>query len=251
MTAERILEELRAAGIMLTCLGDTLRASPKSRLNDHWRGCIRNHKPELLALLSELHCASSALGTGHATSEVIDLTAFAERCAVLQYDHGLSRQDAEKIAAQEVGQECIEGLHAAAIAQWCGEIHALQDLNSREGERLVSLSLDFLASDWAAMALAYGWDEIALFAVFDGPWPTLRSRLDGQGLIPAIALSLLTLKLVEIDAGVAILSSRAGSRLRHQRILPGTQYCDVWWRVLGQQAPQSTSIKSTIWGRNA
>lgn len=251
MTAERILEELRAAGIMLTCLGDMLRASPKSRLNDHWRGCIRNHKPELLALLSELDCTFSPSGGPRANSEVIDLTAFAERCAVLQYDHGLSRQEAERTAAREVGQECIEGVHAAAIEQWRDEIHTLQNLNSREGERLVSLSLDFLASDWAAMALACGWDEIALFAVFDGPWPTLRSRLDGQGLIPAIALSLLTLKLVEIDAGVAILSSRAGSRLRHERILPGTQYCDVWWRVLGQHASQSAHIKSTLWGRNA
>jgi hypothetical protein len=243
VTAERVLAELRAAGIILTCMGDKLRASPKSRLTDHWRGCIRNHKPELLALLSELHCASSALGTGHATSEVIDLTAFAERCAVLQYDHGLSRQDAERMAAQEVGQECIEGLHAAAIAQWCGEIHALQDLNSREGERLVSLSLDFLASDWAAMALAYGWDEIALFAVFDGPWPTLRSRLDGQGLIPAIALSLLAPQVVEIDVGAAILSSRTGSRLRHERFVPGAQYCDVWWSVLGLQALQGNKVK--------
>lgn len=243
MNAERILAELHAAGIILTPMGDRLRATPKSRLTDHWRGCIRNHKRELLALLSQRHGVGRRFSAACAGSKVIDITAFTERCAILQYDHGLSRQEAERIAAQEVGQECIEGLHAAAIEQWRGEIHALQDLNSREGERLVSLSLNFLASDWAALALACGWDEIALFAVFDGPWPTLRSRLDGQGLIPAIAFSLFALKLVEIDAGVAILSSRAGSRLRHERILPGTQYCDVWWRVLGQQALQGTKVK--------
>ncbi len=238
MIAQSIMEKLRFAGITLTCRGAVLRASPKSRLDDHLRGCIREHKPELLALLSTpsgtRHHAVAASPAG-LPSQVIDLTAFNERCAILQYDNGLSRQEAERAAVREAGHECIEGLHAAAIEQWRGEILALPELNNRDGGRLPSISLGFLASDWAAMALACGWDDIALFAVFDGPWPTPRSRLDGQGLVPAMALSLLPLKLVEIKAGAAILTSHTGSRLRHERFLPGAQYCDVWWRVLGRE----------------
>jgi hypothetical protein len=250
MIAQSIMEKLRSAGITLTCRGDVLRASPKSRLDDHLRGCIREHKPELLALLSTpsgaRHRAIAAGAAGvlpqvvvvrgqTSTAQLIDLAAFTERCAILQYDNGLSQQEAEQAAAREAGHECIEELHAAAIEQWRGEILALPELNNRDGARLVSMSLDFLASDWAAMALACGWDDIALFAVFDGPWPTPRSRLDGQGLVPGIALSLLPLKLVEIDSGAAILASHTGSRLRHERFPPGAQYCDVWWRVLGRE----------------
>ena len=86
MIVERIMEELRAAGITLTCRGDVLRASPKSRLDDHLRGCIREHKPELLALLGtpsgSRHRAVAASPAG-APSQVIDLTAFTERCAIL------------------------------------------------------------------------------------------------------------------------------------------------------------------------
>jgi hypothetical protein len=250
MIAQSIMEELRAAGITLTCKGDVLRASPKSRLDDHLRGCIREHKPELLALLGTpsgaRHRAVAASAAAvlpqvvvvrgqTSTAQLIDLTAFAERCAILQYDNGLSRQEAERAAIRELGHECIEEFHAAAIEQWRGEILALPELNNRDVGRLASMSLDFLANEWAATALACGWDDIALFAVFDGPWPTPRSRLDGQGLVPAIALSLLPLNLVEINAGAAILASHTGSRLRHERFLPGAQYCDVWWRVLGRE----------------
>jgi hypothetical protein len=43
-------------------------------------------------------------------------------------------------------------------------------------DKLASVSLSFLDSGWAAKALAADWDEIALFAIHEGPAP--KERID-------------------------------------------------------------------------
>lgn len=177
--------------------------------------------------------------------ETIDLAAFSERAAILEHDAGLSRAEAERAAARELGHDSAEALYLAAIEAWRGEILALPKANTREAERLVAMTLGFLASEWALKALAAGWDEPALFGVFDGEAGAMRSRYDAQGLVPAIALSVLTLKPVEITADAAILQSRTGSRLRHGRFLPGAEYCASWWSVSGHaQNPAQYSART-------
>jgi hypothetical protein len=132
----------------------------------------------------------------------------------------------------ELGHDDDASFYAAQIATWRREIEALPKANLREGMALVKTSLDFLASEWAMKALAAGWDEPALFGMFDGPWPAPRSRYDAQGLIPGMALSVFRLTITELNEQAAFLTSRTGSRLRHPRDLPGAQYCGAWWQVL-------------------
>lgn len=156
--------------------------------------------------------------------ETFDLADFEERAAILEHEAGLTRQEAETVAAVELGHDDDASFYAAQIATWRREIEALPHPNMKEGAALVNTSLDFLASEWALKAVAAGWDENSLFGVFDGPWTAIRSRYDAQGLIPGIALSALRLTLAEINEHAAILTSRTGSRLRHPRDLPGGRF---------------------------
>lgn len=53
MTAENIIADLQARGFTLQPNGERLTVAPSSRLTDADRLTIREHKAELLALLSE------------------------------------------------------------------------------------------------------------------------------------------------------------------------------------------------------
>lgn len=62
MDAATILRKLYAAGVRLDLQqGDRLNASPASRLTDELRRLIRDHKPELVAYLTEAHQTSAEL----------------------------------------------------------------------------------------------------------------------------------------------------------------------------------------------
>lgn len=51
MRAPDILGKLQILGLRLSAEGDTLRAEPKAAITDEARALIRQHKPEILALL--------------------------------------------------------------------------------------------------------------------------------------------------------------------------------------------------------
>ena len=120
MGAPDLLRHLRGAGFTLAVAeGGGIRIAPISKLSDDHRQAIRVHKAELLALLS---------------GEVDDAEheAFEERAAVIQFDAGLSRADAETEARACVACEfqsrrktCLEpvlaGLAPHFSIRWCDE----------------------------------------------------------------------------------------------------------------------------------
>jgi hypothetical protein len=164
-----------------------------------------------------------------------DLPAFAERSAIVEHDGGLSRAEAERLAAGEQGFDGPDELYRVAVDVWRGEIAALPQLAGKEWERLAQCSLQFLAPacDWAMAALRLGWDEVDLFGVFEGDLPALRCRYDARGLVPSVALSAFPLKLATIIEDHAILTNTVtGARLRHNRWMTGGQYSIPWWRHL-------------------
>lgn len=82
MRARELLEALHGRGLRLSACGDHLRVEPRSRVKDADRELIRSHKPALLVFLQ-----------AEARHE-----AFEERAAILEFDGGLTRADAEATA---------------------------------------------------------------------------------------------------------------------------------------------------------
>jgi hypothetical protein len=82
MGAPDLLQHLRGAGFKLDVAGNKLMVAPAGALTDDYRQAIRDHKAALLALL-----AGEADDAEH--------EAFEERAAIMQFDGGLSRADAE------------------------------------------------------------------------------------------------------------------------------------------------------------
>ena len=54
----------------------------------------------------------------------VDLAAFHERAAIVEYDSGLPHGEADKVAAREMGFDTAEALYLAAIEAWRLEIAA-------------------------------------------------------------------------------------------------------------------------------
>lgn len=109
----------------------------------------------------------------------IDAERFAERAAVLEFEGGLSREEAERRAAKEMGVDSSAELYAAIAETWAerlGEILASE--RSPRGRECIAAALRFVADGWAVKALARGWTEIELVGVCPvAPW----ERLDRMG----------------------------------------------------------------------
>lgn len=89
MDASDLLHDLNRAGLTVTAEGGRLAIRPAARLTDSLRAQMRAAKAELLALLD-----------AEARRE-----AFEERAAVMEYDGGLSREDAERAAIESIRAE--------------------------------------------------------------------------------------------------------------------------------------------------
>lgn len=86
MGAREMLHELAAAGVEVAVVGDKVRVQPAIRLTDQHRLALREAKTEIISLLS-------------AAAILADLEAFEERAAILEFDAGMPRADAEVMAA--------------------------------------------------------------------------------------------------------------------------------------------------------
>jgi hypothetical protein len=175
MLAANILDELRTAGVRLTPLdGGRLNASPKERLNDRLRGLIREHKPALLALLSN------------------PATDLEERAAILEYDGVLPRAEAEQLAARElasmappaeIAQPSACELEALRIESWLHALDLLPKACSDQGRQLERLTEHFWRGPWAHAALVAGWTDGELFNLDSGLVPAMaRQRLHIVGI---------------------------------------------------------------------
>lgn len=80
MRAADILAAAKAAGITLTAEGDGIRATPRAALTDTLRAGIRENREAILAALRT------------------DPEAIEERAAILEFDGGLTRELAERLA---------------------------------------------------------------------------------------------------------------------------------------------------------
>ena len=106
MTALALLQQLHALGVVLTSSPDgTLRyRAPKGVLTPALLDVMRQHKPELHALVEE----------------------WSERAAIAEYGGGLTREAAERQA-----WECVLTPHDERVA------YGVQDIDGARGEDLV------------------------------------------------------------------------------------------------------------------
>ena len=86
-SAALAIAKMRAAGFALKTDGDGLQIAPSDRLTDAQRAYIRAHK---VLLLAELRAELAPVD--------FDQDAFEERAAILEYDAGFSRDEAERRA---------------------------------------------------------------------------------------------------------------------------------------------------------
>jgi len=123
MEAAAFVRHLAEAGAELHTAGDRLRVRPKTPLTDHERQFLRDHKPEIIAVLqgpARAEATEASLSADapakpepepaqapQAEAPVAPLSAadreaieeaVAERAAIRQYDSGETRQEAERQA---------------------------------------------------------------------------------------------------------------------------------------------------------
>lgn len=102
-----VLNELRARGVELRAQGNRLRFRPVDRVTPDLLARLREHKAELLAILDGpgrwARRAAALLSTVANPGIRADLRElFEHRAAVCEFDGGLSRTEAERIAFEEL-----------------------------------------------------------------------------------------------------------------------------------------------------
>ncbi len=158
----------------------------------------------------------------------IDLDAFGERAAILEFDGGLPRLEAENKAARELGQASAETLYRAAIALWRGEIEAAPETKLHGLEKLRPVSLRFLDSNWVLKALAAGWCAVSLFGAHEGGAP--RERIDAWGLLPMLAWGVHKSSIRLIERDFCLLRTIGGAELRQPRMRANFDQAVAWWQ---------------------
>ncbi len=129
---------------------------------------------------------SKALPGSGALSEIQDQShvvpdpdAFEERAAIIEFDGGQPRREAENLAAREQSFDDADSLHGELVRRWAAEIEPLANLPavSPDGAEALKRAQAFISEGWALQAARLGWGEVELFGVCPrAPW-----RLGGQG----------------------------------------------------------------------
>jgi hypothetical protein len=146
-------------------------------------GKLPRHKAELLAALA-----------------APDPDAFEERSAIAEHDGGMSRQDAESLAAREQGFDDADSLHGEIVGRWATEIGRLAKLRAGnpEGAEALRRARAFISEGWALQAARLGWGEVELFGVFHH---ASRQRLGGQGAAFCGAVQAISQEMVVYASG--------------------------------------------------
>ncbi len=132
---------------------------------------------------------------------LVDENTYEERAAVAEHDGGLSRQEAETLAAQEQGFDDADSLHGESVRRWAAEIERLAKLPavSRYGAEALKRARAFIAEGWALQAARLSWDEVELFGVCPrAPW----QRLDRKGVAFGGAVQVVTQDAVAYVGGL-------------------------------------------------
>ena len=98
MNARAIMADLTRSGFALALDGERLLLSPSDRLDDRLRALIRDHKGELIALLQEARQGHPPPLTPDQDADIEET--IAERAAILEFDGGLPRHQAEAQATR-------------------------------------------------------------------------------------------------------------------------------------------------------
>jgi hypothetical protein len=165
------------------------------------------------------------------TPREIDLSAFAERAAIMEYDGSLPRAEAEQAAARELGFDTTQTLYRASIEAWGSAIVAAPKTGNPDLDKLAAVSLRFLASDWATKALVADWDETALFAIHEGQSP--KERIDAWGLVPLLAWGVHRCTIESFSRNSCELRTQRGATLRQPRMWANFDEAVPWWRHPG------------------
>lgn len=80
MTADKLLSRLHGYGLLIKAVSGSLHVSPKEQITDEIRALIKAYKDDLIDFLE----------------------AYEERAAIMQYDGGMSRQEAEATAFVDI-----------------------------------------------------------------------------------------------------------------------------------------------------
>ena len=185
MLARKLIGEFADAGVRLTAENGNLAfEGPREMLTPERIEELRQHKAELLAALA-----------------VPDLDAFEERAAIIEYDAGLQRHDAETLAAQEQGFADVPSLQGEMVRRWAAEIERLARLPAISPEGTVALkrARTFISEGWALQAARLGWDEVELFGIC--PHVTWRRR-DRTGAAFGGAVQAVTAEAVAYVGGL-------------------------------------------------
>ena len=158
----RAWRRMKAAGFEIRVAGDSLQVSPFDSLSDSQRAYLHTHKAALVALLTDVEAIASLLATAGAVgvlegqlpdwpwdrryvaldvlisqsraryvlgryyqaaqAPVVDWEAFEERAAIMEYDGGLTRNEAEA-KAMAIAVRTAE-LQAQGWAPWNAKARA-------------------------------------------------------------------------------------------------------------------------------
>lgn len=132
------LKEIKQAGLIISLAGDQLKVDNAERLTDRLRSSIRTNKPALVSQLSKTN-AAKANELQNDIREQIE-----ERAAIMEFDGGLSRKEAEQAATASIRVYCFRvkekpNSELVVIMPNAELDEARKSLMLRYGERLLAV----------------------------------------------------------------------------------------------------------------
>jgi hypothetical protein len=128
-----ILNDITNAGLNISLVGDQLRIANPEKLNDSLRDLIRANKSEIIKYFSNTQLLQ----------DIRERTE--ERSAIMEFDGGLSRQDADVAAAKSMRVYCYRvkskpNSELTVIMPNTELPEAIEKLKEKYGDRLLSVT---------------------------------------------------------------------------------------------------------------
>ena len=128
-----ILNDINNAGLNISLVGDQLRIANPEKLNDSLRDLIRANKSEIIKYFSNTQLLQ----------DIRERTE--ERSAIMEFDGGLSRQDADAAAVKSMRVYCYRvkskpNSELTVIMPNTELPEAIEKLKEKYGDRLLSVT---------------------------------------------------------------------------------------------------------------
>jgi hypothetical protein len=120
--------------------------------------------------------------------------------------------------------------YAEQIAEWRASISSVRS-DLPDIEKLKTVSLRFLDSPEAALALENGWDAVSLFGMHEGQAP--KERIDCWGLVLFLAWGVHGCTVETIGQKVCALRTRSGAVQTLPRSRASSDQAAPWWLHAG------------------